>query len=156
MVDYQSSLGRSLECTSYAKALDLAAIAESQANRNMGFNILNPLVLLPYSNCVNKSSSTLRPPMNYLLAGIEVGNSAFDVRLPYCCGNCSFKAKEFRLLYFLTDKTSNCTFAADSSLVQSNATSSLHWDDGLRNKKHTSRLSSNFSSAAVTSNGYTL
>lgn len=156
MVDYQSSLGRSPECTSYAKALDLAAIVISAYNPGGNPYTLNPLASLPLPNCIANSSSNLLPLINYLPAGIGVGDSVFDFRLPICCGNCSFRATEFRLLYFPTDPISNCTSVADNDLMNSNVTSSLHWYQGPKYRKRTSKILGNFSSAVVISNSYTL
>ena len=156
MVDYQASLGRSPECTSYARGLGFNNPAASKHLNSFPFSI-DVQSTLTYSNCASNSSSTLLSPVNYLPAGIGVSNPTFDFRMPYCCGSCSFSATEFRLIYFPRDPMGNCSSTAGNFTLQTNDTSILHEDGNHKNsQKSTIMPLGNTSSPGIVSNGYTL
>ena len=155
MVDYQASLGRSPECTSYARGLGFNNPAASKHLNSFPFSA-NVQSSLTYSNCANNASSTLLSPVNYLPAGIGVSDPTFDFRMPYCCGGCSFSATEFRLIYFPRDPLGNCSSTAGNNTLLKNGTSTLHGAGGHSSQTNSSMLLENTSSLGIVSNGYTL
>jgi len=166
--DYHSSFGRSPECKSYADhfpmAFDPAVETTTSENRVQhasrlrrgphGFHssadanlISKRSSSLTYSNC---GSNQLNSPEYYIPPGISrsvvgFGGPFLDY---YCCGDCTLRIDEIRLLYFPGPTTSNCstshTLTSSSSILLT------------RSKKVEPRVASLMTNGSIfVSDGYT-
>ncbi len=137
--DYQTSFGRSPECKYYADHFVKEGGPVGPYSNPVFSDDFNPLIApsgsLTLSNC---GSNQPRPPAYYTPPGVSnsvvgFGGPGYDY---YCCGDCSLRIDEIRLLYFPGPKTSNCfinhgltspssTLYASSNRVENRAASLL-------------------------------
>lgn len=142
---YQLSFGRSPECMSYAKALDVPSGAPAK---------------LTYSNCGNNASGTLLPPLSYIPVGLgglgvqEIGGVS-NYPGPFavdesCCGSCLFQLDTVRLIYFPTTSQINCTRDQNTTAKPRKV---LSGSSEFRKRAYSLEVNA---SETVVSNGYTL
>lgn len=139
-MDYLSSFGHSPECASYADAL--------KAVHAPGAPWWGYPLSLTFSNCPPFSSFEF--PRDYLPPGVsnlqrQFGGWASDF---YCCGQCTFRVPEVRLLYFASTSY-DCSTTYNRTVSTPILSSELKI---IQNRAHS------FLSAASTlvSDGYTL